>query len=424
MGAFRFVVAALLATGCLPKPQPAQPQQPYPPPQYAQPQQAPQPYAQPQQGPATAQGGVTVATTDAGATPSPTSTTPAPSATTQPPPLPPGPAQQPPPFPAAQPAQAPYPQQYQPYPPPQAYPPPPAYPPPAPYTSPTEGRRRFHDGEVIADFAVVGTFASLDILARQDVEDGNAVGFILVAGMAGGGGVGYLLTQKYDVDAGAAHSTTLGLTLGFANAALLIEPTGWDRTESILNLMFLGSAVGATGGFIYGQAAKLTSGQSLFVANLAMLGTATAALGAIGGSRDGEFGTWENTTLALGLDGGTVAGALIAPSLDWSPRRSKVVLASTVIGAFAGGMMAGLLANNDGESRTDNGDVVAGAMTAGLWGGFGLGVMMTKQYSPDPRFAQPSAARTAVRQPASAPATVMPWVGQRGQLGVMTGGSF
>ena len=53
-------------------------------------------------------------------------------------------------------------------------------------------------------------------------------------------------------DAGTAHATTLGLTLGFANGALLIEPTGWTRSESVLNLLFLGSAVGAPGGFNFG----------------------------------------------------------------------------------------------------------------------------------------------------------------------------
>lgn len=284
--------------------------------------------------------------------------------------------------------------------------------------------RRYHDGEVIADFAVVGTFASLNILARQDIDNGSLVGFLLVGGIAGGGGVGYLLTNKYEVDAGAAHATTIGLTLGFANAALLIEPTGWTRTESVLNLLFWGSAAGATGGFIYGQAAKLTSGQSLFVANMALLGTATAALGAITGSRDGEFGSWENGSLAIGLDGGTVAGAVIAPSLDWSPRRAKVVLASTVIGALCGGMFAGLLTSNEGESRTEDGDVVAGAMTAGLWGGFGLGVLMTKQYDPDPRFLRAHTSAPTASKPASTPTTFVPWLGAGGQLGVMTGGSF
>lgn len=31
-----------------------------------------------------------------------------------------------------------------------------------------------------------------------------------------------------------------------------------------------------------------------------------------------------------------------------------------------------------------NGDLIAGAMTAGLWGGFGLGILMTGDTAPDP----------------------------------------
>lgn len=338
--------------------------------------------------------------------------------------------QQPPPQPQQQPA--PYPGQYpQPY--PQQYPQPypaqyPQQPYPQPYQQPypqqpaqavevpTNGRSHVHDGEVIANFAVVGTMASLDVISRQDIDNGNAITFLLLGGVAGGGGVGYLLTTKYDVDAGTAHATTLGLTLGFANGALLIEPTGWTRSESVLNLLFLGSAVGATGGFMYGHYAHLTSGQATFVGNMTLLGTATAALGAITGSRDGEFGNWENGTLAVGIDGGTAAGMLIAPRLDWSARRAKLVMASTVIGAFAGGMLAGLVMNpKDGESRTDDGDIVAASMTAGLWGGFGLGVMMTRDSAPAPT--QPTMSTGATT-------SFAPWIGREGTLGVMSGGTF
>jgi hypothetical protein len=429
-------------------------------------QAQPQPM-QPQPSTATAQGGVTVASADPNAQPQPAPTSapaqpgqPAPQAypAQQPPPYPgqqpqPYPGQQPQPYPGQQPQPYPgypgqqpqpypgqqphpYPGQYpQPYPAqypqhPQQYPPPPpAYPAPMSVSS-SSSRGRLHDGEVIADFAIVGTFAAINVIARQDIENGNAVTFLLLGGVAGGGGIGYLLSQKYKIDSGAAHATTLGMSLGFANGALLIQPTGWTRGESVVNLLFLGSAAGAAGGFIYGQAAKLTSGQSLFVANLTLLGISTAALGAITASRDGDFGNFENGTLALGLDGGAVAGALIAPSLDWSPRRAKVVMASTVIGALAGGMLAGLVMDPDnGESRRDDGDIVTAAMTAGLWGGFGLGIMMTKQSAPDPKFMQPVAV-SASRGKASANATpatstvFAPWIGHQGQLGMMAGGAF
>src|SRR6266576_1184619 len=97
------IVAVIFLTGCLPRPQPAQPVAPIqdPAPIAAQPQVQPQPQAQPQPQP--------------------------------------------------------YPQQYpQPY-----YPQPYPYTPPAPMTT-VETRSHFHDGEVIGDFAAVGALASID----------------------------------------------------------------------------------------------------------------------------------------------------------------------------------------------------------------------------------------------------------------------
>src|SRR5207248_1175639 len=111
--------------------------------------------------------------------------------------------------------------------------------------------------------------------------------------------------------------------------------------------------------FTYGQAAELTPGQATFVANITLLGAATAAFGAISGSHDG-FGEWQDGTLALGLDGGAVVGAAIAPSLDWSSHRANVVLAWTAIGAIGGGMIAGLVASPSSSNATShNGDLVS-----------------------------------------------------------------
>ncbi len=282
---------------------------------------------------------------------------------------------------------------------------------------------------MIADFAAVGTLAAIDILIRQDVEDGSAGTFILLAGLFGGGGAGYLLTQKYEVDAGAAHATTLGLIVGAANGALLVEPLlapEYDA-EDVMTLLFLGSAIGTAGGFAYGQAADLTEGQSTFLGTAVLLGSATAALGAITGSRDGEFGTWENGTLAVGLDAGLLAGALIGPSLAWSKRRARIVLAGTVVGALVGGMIAGLTTNNnDGDSdaeRERNGELVAGAMTAGLWAGFGLGIVMTRDYAPDPRFDKSSSAPTPPPTSFGASTSFAPLVGER-QMGLMAAGTW
>lgn len=346
-----------------PQPQPQQQPQPYPPPQ---PQAQPQPYPPP------------------------------------PPPQPYPPYPQP--YPAPYPAQQQYPQQ--PYP----YPPPPA---------PDGGLfgRRVHDGTVIGNFAVVGALAGIDILLRQDVEDGSLGTLIMVGGVAGGGAAGYLLTQKYEVDAGTANATTIGMVAGTANGALLIKPMLDPEyaPEDIMGLLFVGSAIGAGAGFVYGKNAELTAGQSTFLGNVVLLGTSTAALAAILGSRNGTYDNWENGTLAIGLDAGLLGGALIAPNLDWSKKRARIVLAGTVLGALAGGMGAGLVKKRDETS----GDTVAGFMTAGLWAGFGLGILLTRDHDPDA-----SGQGRAPATPAPAPSTsFMPFVGEHG-MGMAAGGTW
>jgi len=254
---------------------------------------------------------------------------------------------------------------------------------------------------------------------RQDINDGNGVSLLVAGGVAGGGGVGYLLTQKFHVTAGAAHSTTIGLTLGVANGALLIQPSNYHDAASVMGLLTLGSAVGAAGGFIYGQSADLTNGQALFVGNLMLMGSSTALLAAVTGNRDGNYGGFENTTLAIGLDGGAIVGAVVAPHLDWSPKRAKLVFASTFIGALAGGLVAGTIAQPRNGSATDeNPSIVTGAMTAGLWGGFGLGILLTRELPPDSNYLSASA-----RGDGSS-TSFAPMIGPNGQLGVMSGGTF
>ncbi|MEP6861422.1 MAG: hypothetical protein ABJE66_12415 [Deltaproteobacteria bacterium] len=415
MGATRFVVLVGVLAGCLP--QTADPQ-------YPQQQQQPPPYQQQQQQPPqpAPQGGVAVGPTDPAQPPQP-----APQggvsvgATVQV-----GPAQPQP--------------QPQPYPAPQGNPPtpygqqPPPYS-PAPYVAyvpnaqPQDnsgpsviGRSHFYDGEVITDFATVGVLAAADLAVRQDVTNGNAITFLILGGVAGGGGAGYLLTQKYSINAGAAHATTIGLMLGLANGALLIQPADYHDAASIMGLLTVGSLAGAAGGFIYGQNADLTDGQSLFVGNLMLLGSSTAALTAVTANRDGAYGSFENTTLALGLDGGAVVGALVAPHLDWSPRRAKIVFASTFVGALAGGLLAGMIAKpRNGDTTDTNASVVTGAMTAGLWGGFGLGILITRDQPVDPKYLHATKSGTSGT---ATQTSFAPWIGANGQLGVMSGGTF
>ena len=100
------------------------------------------------------------------------------------------------------------------------------------------------------------------------------------------------------------------------------------------------------------------------------------------------------------------------------------MLTSTLVGALAGGMIAGLTTNNrkdaDGDSDR-NGDLIAGCMTAGLWAGFGLGVVMTRDSAPDPKYDK----GTRQASPTSVPTStnIVPFVGEQ-HAGVMVGGTW
>ncbi len=320
---------------------------------------------------------------------------------------PPDPAAAPPaaPAPAAPVTQVAPPYAAQPYPPPAApYPPPAA---PYPYSpAAVEYHSVVHSGEVIADFAIVGGLVSTDILIKDSFANNSANTFLVLAGIGAGGGLGYLLTEKYPVDAAVARSTTTGLLLGVANGALLIQPTGANDAASVMGLIVAGSALGAAGGFIYGENTHLTSGQMLFVENMILLGAATSLISI---SIQNTYGSAENTSMLLGIDGAAVLGAVLAPGIKWSPHRARLVFAGTLIGAFLGGSIVALATNQQNQTNGGDANVLAGrpASPPGCGVASACRSWMTKDELNDPRYAP-------VPMPGAAPPTIAPWAGPQG----------
>src|SRR5262249_27658138 len=151
-------------------------------------------------------------------------------------------------------------------------------------------------------------------------------------GLAGGGGTGYLLTQHYDIDAGSAHSTTIGLLLGVANGALLIEPANYHDASSVFGLLTLGSAVGAAGGFAYGQAAELTSGHAPCRRDRGSTWPRAA-----------PCGTSKRPPSGLAARAGGWVSGRAARRLACSPRGSVCASSGSCGGALAGGLVPGLI---------------------------------------------------------------------------------
>ncbi len=320
------------------------------------------------------------------------------------------------PYPTGQPQPAPYPQPSPPpQPPPGYYYPPPAPPPSGPVPEPSG------ELEMIGNFAGLGVLASVTLLVVRDYDDPDTGTLLVMAGALGGAATGWILADRLEVTRSEAYATTMGMSLGAINAALLLVPLGTsDSGDEILPTLLVGSTVGAVGGLALGKSLHLTRGQTMFAGNLALLGIGTSAMiGALIDRDDGAFDAGEMTALTIGLDGGAVAGLVLAPKLDWSYRRARFVSATTLVGTFLGGMVGGLLATDRdpaGNSTTDP-DTAVGSMLAGMWAGFAGGVLMTRDFAPDPTYLQdhpPAAAETL---------SLAPMVGAH-QMGVTAAGRF
>jgi hypothetical protein len=342
-----------------------------------------------------------------------------------PPPTPAPPQPQPPPAPTttAPPTYAGAPAQPSAAPPPYAYPPPPyGYAPPAPPAPPAPvdtvaPAEPDGDLEVVADFAALGLFGSIALIDARDLGDEQMGTLMVMAGAAGGAGLGFLVADRVKPTRADGHATTMGLSLGVINGALLLVPLGLsDSSEEILPTLLVGGTVGAIGGLALSRRLQLTSGQTLFATNLAVLGLGTSAIVGALIDRDGELGRGEMSTLAIGLDGGAAAGVMLAPKIDWSYRRARMVGIASMIGFMGGSVLAASMShqrNSDGTASGDpDPDTVAIGVLTGMWGGFLVGAKLTGGWAPDP-------AHAAKR----APVALAPLAG-RDRIGVSLAGAF
>jgi hypothetical protein len=343
----------------------------------------------------------------------------APSAMAQPAPAPP---QQPPPqpYPPPQQPQQPPPQQQPPQPYPYPYPPPqqPYYYPPPPPPPPTvvqPAAPPTGDLEITANFAMLGILGAITLVDARDMGNSGSVTLMLMAGAGAGGAFGYVLSDKLEPTRADGHAATMGMSLGLINASLLLVPLELtDSSEEVLPALLVGGTIGAVGGLALSRSLELTSGQTMFVTNLALLGLGTSALAGALVDTDNELDNSEMSALAIGLDGGALAGVLLAPKINWSHRRARFVGMASMAGFLAGSMIGAGFTEETGDGTTGDPDpdAIAIGILAGMWGGFLLGVKLTDNYAPDPRFG-----------PKPAPVTLAPMVNGR-QLGVTIAGGF
>jgi hypothetical protein len=263
--------------------------------------------------------------------------------------------------------------------------------------------------EMIIDFGAVGLLTGITIDLRG-VHDNSLGTMVIVGSTAGGGALGWLLADRFDATRGDAYLTTLGLTVGAANGALLLGPThNTDNAEQVMGVLTLSSAIGTVAGFAASRGEKLTPGQSLFATNLTFLGVGSAALIASITDSNRNHDNGALTALAIGLDGGAAIGLAVAPKVEWSHRRAEVVGMGTLVGTLVGGMAAGLVApktkNSDGTSDLSQ-NFVATSLLVGAWAGFGGSIYMTRDLAPDPKYD----ARFQKKADQPPPVSVMPMI--------------
>lgn len=259
---------------------------------------------------------------------------------------------------------------------------------------------------------------SITLIDRADAGESKSASLLIVGGALGGGALGYLLADGLHARRSDAYASAAGLSLGITNAALLLRPLGRTATsEEILPILLAGSVVGAGAGLAVGHGLALTRGQVMFAADLGLLGVGTVALTSGLFDKDDQADDTELIALQVGLDVGVAAGLVLAPQVDWSYRRSRWVGAASLAGFFAGSLIA-VGATDKGEDPDP--DVVGASVLTGMWAGFGLGVMLTRGWDPDPAG---GTGATGATGGTAATMTLVPRVA-RDQIGVGVAGGF
>ena len=234
------------------------------------------------------------------------------------------------------------------------------------------------------EFVASTTSASLygGIALAVLAEIGGDSSILLVTGVTGAGfGLSLAGSKGLRLTQGVADAYSLGLSLG-AIDGLLIGLAADASARETLVMSVGGMAAGGFIGYQLGQLGDPTAGQVRLTTNLSALGAATAGLGLA--TVQPDIGARSVSLIILGgMNAGAVSGILAGRNLDWSRSRADLVLLSTSLGGLVGvAISAATLGGlDDGQER-----IAAGTVLAGLWGGFGLGALFTRNMEPAERY--------------------------------------
>ncbi len=233
-------------------------------------------------------------------------------------------------------------------------------------------------------FVASTTSASLygGIVLAVLAETGGDSSILLATGVTGAGfGLSLAASSRLRLTQGVADAYGLGLSLGAIDGLLVGLAVDASARETLV-MSVGGMVAGGFAGYQLGQLGDPTSGQVRLTTNLSGLGAATAGLGLATVQPDISARSVSLIILG-GMNAGAVSGILAGRNLDWSRSRADLVLLSTSLGGLAGiAISAATLGGlDDGQER-----IAAGTVLAGLWGGFGLGALFTRNMEPSERY--------------------------------------
>jgi hypothetical protein len=272
---------------------------------------------------------------------------------------------------------------------------------------PDAGRASF-----IITTTLASTYSGVVLLDLGDIGDFRP-GILLVTGTTAAGFIASVYgSRDRTITAGMADAYSLGMGLALGNGLLLASPAGLaDSSEELQTVALSSVAIGGAAGLIISDRTKPTRAQVGFVGTTSTLGIATVGL-SFGILQPDSIDT--DTVLLLlagGLDAGAALGMSLAPRLTWSSSRQRLVSLGIFLGALAGWGGAALITGAEDDDRTLR--IWSSAAIAGVWGGFGLAMHLTRDMEPDPRF----------RKPPESQAQVMPTF-IRGAPALAIGGRF
>ena len=277
----------------------------------------------------------------------------------------------------------------------------------------SSGRASFVATTTLASF--YAGFVIDDLLA---VEDYKAQTLVVTGVTLGGFAAALFATGGKRITDSMASAYGTGLLVGAGNGLLLaprlgIEPDG-DAGDGEVNQLYLGfglaaMAVGGAGAMYLADAYDPTPAQASYAGLMGVNGLITVGLGLVIVQPDLDYRN-VLTLLALGLDGGVVAGAALGRDLTWSRSRITYVTLAEFLGGLTGGAAAIVTAD---ESSEDGEKLAAGLVLAGVWGGFALARHLTSDMAPDPRY-----------RASASTVTLVPMVSDRGGRGLALAGTF